>query len=315
MYSFGGYEKNVFSNIYDAGYTDQIKLNKNSFYEKQKKRAIDFVNQNVATPYSRSIVNSKCDTSTMGPVTNNFAPEKGFEAQFDLYKFNNKDIPLATNENNRNDIIDPNTDGKWSNVNNTDMTYGVVDKENFIFENMVPFTSRRDKIIDDHNPYISRTLGIFTGVRNQPLDNKKEVEAFFSPENSKRLPSIDAVNSDIRDRYVTSVGIKQNNTKPFESVQISSGEKELQKNGLFYEDIRILPDSIDKTRSANNQQISYTPQINPGKLGDKFKLGLPQKVQGALENTHFLGIYIGDAISSIIPATDSHNVKTARTRF
>jgi hypothetical protein len=43
---------------------------------------------------------------------------------------------------------------------------------------------------------------------------------------------------------------------------------------------------------------------NVYKLGDKFKLGLPQKVQGALENTHFLGIYIGDAISSIIPATD-----------
>jgi hypothetical protein len=43
---------------------------------------------------------------------------------------------------------------------------------------------------------------------------------------------------------------------------------------------------------------------NVYKLGDKFKLGLPQKVQGALENTHFFGIYIGDAISSIIPATD-----------
>lgn len=40
------------------------------------------------------------------------------------------------------------------------------------------------------------------------------------------------------------------------------------------------------------------------KIGDKFKLGIPQKVQGALENTHFLGIYVGDAISTIIPSTD-----------
>jgi hypothetical protein len=40
------------------------------------------------------------------------------------------------------------------------------------------------------------------------------------------------------------------------------------------------------------------------KLGDKFKLGTPQKVLGALENTHFLGIYAGDAISTIIAPTD-----------
>jgi hypothetical protein len=43
---------------------------------------------------------------------------------------------------------------------------------------------------------------------------------------------------------------------------------------------------------------------NVYKLGDKFKLGMPQKVQGALENTHFLGVYAGDAISTIIPTTD-----------
>ena len=43
---------------------------------------------------------------------------------------------------------------------------------------------------------------------------------------------------------------------------------------------------------------------NVYKLGDKFKLGIPQKVQGALENTHFLGIYGVNAISTIIPMTD-----------
>ena len=40
------------------------------------------------------------------------------------------------------------------------------------------------------------------------------------------------------------------------------------------------------------------------KVGDKFKLGTPQKIQGALENTHFLGIYSSDAISTIIDPTD-----------
>ena len=56
----------------------------------------------------------------------------------------------------------------------------------------------------------------------------------------------------------------------------------------------------------NRQTFNCVKDYNGNiyKLGDKFKLGIPQKVQGAIENTHFLGIYAGDAISTIIPATD-----------
>ena len=56
----------------------------------------------------------------------------------------------------------------------------------------------------------------------------------------------------------------------------------------------------------NRQTFKIVKDYNGNvyKLGDKFKLGIPQKIQGALENTHFLGIYSSDAISTIIDPTD-----------
>jgi hypothetical protein len=40
-------------------------------------------------------------------------------------------------------------------------------------------------------------------------------------------------------------------------------------------------------------------------IGDKFKLGIPQKIEGSTENTHFSGIFgVLDPITSIIPALD-----------
>lgn len=56
----------------------------------------------------------------------------------------------------------------------------------------------------------------------------------------------------------------------------------------------------------NRQTFNCVKDYNGNvyKLGDKFKLGMPLKVQGALENTHFLSIYGVNAISTIIPITD-----------
>ena len=56
----------------------------------------------------------------------------------------------------------------------------------------------------------------------------------------------------------------------------------------------------------NKQTFEIVKDYNGNvyKLGDKFKLGIPQKIQGALENTHFIGVYGCDAISTIIPAND-----------
>jgi hypothetical protein len=56
------------------------------------------------------------------------------------------------------------------------------------------------------------------------------------------------------------------------------------------------------------------------KIGDKFKLGIPQKVLGTVENTHFLSLYLGNAISTtlfspteimtmFVPGNNMYNIK------
>jgi hypothetical protein len=242
------YERGNFSNIYSADFSDHIQTAKSSFYQKQKQRAMNFMNSNVVTPYSRSLLNVKFGNETMGPVTNKFTPENSFEKQFNLYKFDNTDKPLANNESKNGNIVNPLNDEKWSHFdsNDTDMTYGVVDKENFTFNNMYPNTKQREKVINDQNSYGARSLGIFTGVGIK--GKKKEVEAFFDPSESKNMGPVDYASGQVRDRFITSVGIKQNDSKLFESEQITPGDKNLQEQGIYHTDVRILPKTIDELR-------------------------------------------------------------------
>lgn len=225
------YERSSSTNVFNNNTYNDMKEARNTFYKKQKERALDFMNKNVITPYSKSLADKKYDNHSSPPVANNFVTTSSFENQFNLYKFNNTDQPIAKNDNN-NSISSEHSE-KWSNfnINDTDMTYGVVTKEDFTFENMIPNTKRRDKIIDDQNSFSSRSLGLFTGVGLKP--NKKEVEPFFQPQDYYNMPKVDETNNEVRDRYITSIGIKQNGARPFEPNQINPGERELQKKKYF----------------------------------------------------------------------------------
>ena len=305
------YEREKSNNIYSSDLTDTIQSAKSSFYQKQKQRALNFMNSNVATPYSRSISNVKFNNEINGPVTNTFVPEKSFEKQFNLYKFDNNNKTLANNESKNNDIIDPLNDNKWSNFNSkdTDMTYGVVNKEDFTFENMYPNTKKRDRIIDNQNSYGSRSLGLYTGVGIK--GKKKEVEPFFDPSESKKMGPVDQTSNQVRDRYVTSVGIKQNDTKIIESEQINPGDTNLQQHGIFHNNIRVLPKNIDELRPENNQQITYTLPIIQGQLGHKIS---------GIENIGTVVKYRPDKfkendINSIIPGRAQITGNTAPQNF
>ncbi len=50
----------------------------------------------------------------------------------------------------------------------------------------------------------------------------------------------------------------------------------------------------------NRQTFESIKEDKVYKIGDKFKLGIPQKVLGTYENTHFLGLYLGNAISTTL---------------
>ena len=306
------YNETLGSTIYDNNYTGHVNELKNKYYKEQKINALNPVQHNIITPYSRTLFN----TQVMGPAeinmqkhaSNGFKDQSelekfdmgsnskslkyesvGFDMQFDLAKFDNRDGPKSFNEYNTTDIsakgsatngrtntrnnVNPLTDSQWSNFksDSTDMTYGVVDKKDFLFESMVPFTSRRETIIENQdNSNSSLYLSNFTGVGLKP--KKHEVEAFFQPKDSKKETLFVNMTSDeIRDRYMSSNSIRQNGQRPFEPEQVGPGlglDKSVQNLGGLRDDTRILYKTSNELRNKLNQQVSYTAPVKPGRLGD-----------------------------------------------
>jgi hypothetical protein len=87
----------------------------------------------------------------------------------------------------------------------------------------------------------------------------------------------------------------------------SNAQKDTLDLSTFYsngKDAKALKALGKKFENRQTFKIVKDYNSNVYKLGDKFKLGIPQKVQGASENTHFLGIYSVDAVSTIISPED-----------
>ena len=138
-------------------------------------------------------------------------------------------------------------------------------KEQFLVDKIFPFSKQRDKIVDDYNA--SNNLSLFTGINLK--SNKCEVENFFQPIESIRLPES---RPDIFiDRYKFSAGIMQNDGDRSKIQQVGPGVNipitQINLNGMK-DDTRILPKNIDQLRRANNQKISYTEPVNIGKSGE-----------------------------------------------
>jgi len=265
------YNETLGSTIYDTNYTNSINDLKNRYYNEQKKKVINPSQFNIIAPYSRTLFSDQ----VMGPVTNDIKYETdSFDKQFELAKFDNRDNPKSFNQNINNDKknINPLTDGQWTdfNTDNTDMTYGVVDKKDFLFETMVPFTKNRETIISNNdNSNSSLYLSNFTGVGLKP--KKHEVEAFFQPEDSKKDGFLNMDSDDMRTRYISSNSIRQNGTRPFEPQQVGPGlglDKSIQNLGGLHDNTRILYKSTNELRSKLKQQETYTTPVKPGRLGD-----------------------------------------------
>ena len=276
------YNSTLGSTIYDNNYTNHVNDLKDKYYKEQKSKAINPIQNNIITPYSRTLFSEQI----MGPVVQDIKYDVDrFDSQFELAKFDKRDVPKSYNEeiandrSNRNSYgssknnINPLTDSQWTEFksDSTDMTYGVVDKKDFLFETMVPFTARRETIISNlDNSNSSLYLSNFTGVGLKP--KKHEVEAFFEPKDSKKETLFINYNSDdMRARYMSANSIKQNGQRPFEPEQVGPGlglDKSIQNLGGLRDDTRILYKTSNELRNKLNPQISYTAPVKPGRLGD-----------------------------------------------
>ncbi|MEN9913707.1 MAG: hypothetical protein RL528_440 [Bacteroidota bacterium] len=79
---------------------------------------------------------------------------------------------------------------------------------------------------------------------------------------------------------------------------------DLSKNKSFGSDTKALKAFSKQFNNGQTFKFVKDYEGNVYGIGDKFKLGIPQKIQGATTNTHFSCIYSLDPISSIIPLAD-----------
>ena len=145
-----------------------------------------------------------------------------------------------------------------------DMNYNVVKSKDFIHNNMVKNTSRRDTGINYSN--IDRKNGLFTG--NDIYKNKQEVGSLFKPM-SNNIYGMKSITDKLQVRY--NPGLKQNNGDlPFEhNIKVQPGLNGKNQKGI-YNINRFLPKNIDQLRTKNNKKLKSKerPTI-PGKKGDK----------------------------------------------
>ena len=91
----------------------------------------------------------------------------------------------------------------------------------------------------------------------------------------------------------------------FAITSYSQDTLDLSKNKSFANDTKALKEFSKQFNDRQTFKFVKDYEGNIYGIGDTFKLGIPLKIQGATENTHFTNIFgILDPITSIIPPTD-----------
>jgi len=179
--------------------------------------------------------------------------------QFDELTFDNQYEPSAINDIHKgaNQILSRNLDfqNNFSQFQQSDMHYGVVDKYNFTHNNMIPSSARRD--VANNFDRSDRKLETFTGI-SDTYTKKVEKVPLFEPMNDLTwVQGMPNFTGELQNRYLTST--KNNNGDlPFENkVRILPGVGGEVQTGR-YSVYRINPVNVDNLRSEINKKITYT---------------------------------------------------------
>ncbi|MBA42403.1 MAG: hypothetical protein CMF62_00150 [Magnetococcales bacterium] len=215
--------------------------------------------------------------------------DSGFLRQFDDLTFDNPTNPVSKNTvpqymgaNSYANRLEGERELALNNgfsgfERDQDMTYGMVSKENFKHNNMVPHFSSasygsdpiKQKNLDSVK---QRKLEDFTGSLNSlNYRPKTERRPLFNPTigltNIYGMPNMSTFMSQ---RYIP--GRERRNEFPVQPVKVTPGlnlgYNEVSKQG-YHDLYRALPKTTDQLRTANNPKISYAKPIIHGKKGDK----------------------------------------------
>jgi hypothetical protein len=222
--------------------------------------------------------NRKIKSTTNGP---------GFLSQFEELSYNNPSDPVSANNvhhqsGDHSDVAKLETernlalDGNFSSfVENNDMTYGVVNDNNFSHNNMVPNFKRGagkgygpdsvfQKKLDDVN---QRKMERFSGsTKNVEYRPKTERKPLFNPHvgltNIYGMPNFTDYH---QSRYIP--GRERRNEKIHQEVKVTPGlnlnYNEISTQG-FHDTFRALPKTVDELRVASDPKISYGNVVIPG---------------------------------------------------
>ena len=203
-------------------------------------------------------------------LTNNSKKYKEIIKEDD--KFLEQFEPLTFSSKQNPDSFD--SDDELTENDQTNYTFGIVDDENFIHNNMIPqFKSKNGYGSNDNMNFYEMDYKnqLFTGNFDYGHKNKKEVNNLFSPnvgkENIYGTPNITDI---ARDRCP--VSNYKNGTLPFNQKQVTPGlGLDYNENGTqgFHDQHRIMPKSIDYLRI--NPKTVNAGRIIPGMRGEKRK--------------------------------------------
>jgi uncharacterized Fe-S cluster-containing MiaB family protein len=231
-----------------------------------------------------------------GSIMDNRAHERAFmtktnggnnyASQFDDLAWDNSGDPVSMNavhhspsnvkriEAERNLALN----GGYSNFDNDpDMTYGVVNKENFVHNNMMPYFKGRSYGSNpmrekQTNLMNQRKMEMFTGSQNDPTYRARtETKPLFGPLSGvTNIFGSPVMTNAMESRYVVSQN--RQSELPFRQIKVTPGlglgynENSRQGYGDTY---RVLPKTVDELRPANRPKITYGGVIVPGMKGQK----------------------------------------------
>jgi hypothetical protein len=208
-----------------------------------------------------TLLNKKRSKSMEDLVNNNIKKKakNSLDAQFDLMTTSGPTEPVPINKpvddfnfNLRRDVEFLNN---YSSFQNSDMHYGVVSKEDFIHDNMVPNTSKRDFEVNN-GYYQDRKLQAMTGTDDH-WKHKKEVENFYDIAKDITFANGAPVfTSEFEGRYLPDEKLNFQDL-PFQNkIRVRpgiNGKVQPARNEVY----RILPKNVDELRALSNQKVSF----------------------------------------------------------
>jgi len=245
--------------LYDNISAQQLNKKISTIAESQVEKSKNPVLTNIISPFYQPYENITKQELTMGtvPINELKLTNDSFNDQFKLQTVDNNKEPFSIGDKYNVSLND------FSPFDNTtiDMTYNIINREDFKQNNMLPMTAKRDVETNESNNFEYK-MDIFSGS-SKNWNPKKEAPHFFEPTENIQTPFGSGLTTEAeRDRIIQS-RIKQNQ-RPFEPIKTAPGvnlDYNEQPVTGFHDPFRIMPYDTDQLRPANKPKITFEDRI------------------------------------------------------